>query len=81
MNSKQYKHHQATLPGTEIGVRVLKGKDSRSDIERALRNWKKQVKDANILPKLKDRMQYEKPAVTRRKAKKRAKYLAKLTQE
>jgi len=81
MNSKQYKKHQAILPGAGIGVRLTSGKDRKSNIERALRDWKKQVKDAGIITALKNRMQYEKPSVTRRIAKKKARHIAKIQSE
>jgi ribosomal protein S21 len=81
MNPKQYKKHQAILPGAEIGVRVLKHKERGLDIERALRNWKKQVKDADIVSDLKDRMQYEKKSIARREKMKRARFIAKIQQQ
>jgi ribosomal protein S21 len=78
MNSKQYKSYQSIVPGAPNAIRVLKVKDSRTDIERALRNWKRQVKDLGIVKGLKERAEYMKPAVARRIQKKRRVFIAKL---
>lgn len=66
MHPKQLKRHQSILPGTEIGVRVTRSKDPRGDIERALKSWKRQLKQSGKIQMLKDRQEYMKPA-TRRK--------------
>ena len=80
MNQKQFKKYQTILPGTEIGVRVLKHKERGLDVERALRTWKHQVKDANIIEKLKDRTCYNKKSVVRREMFKRARYISSIQQ-
>jgi ribosomal protein S21 len=78
MNIKQYKIYQTIVPGSPNALRVIKRKDARSDIEYALRAWKRQVKDAGILKGLKDRSEYIKPTTERREQKKRRVFLAKL---
>lgn len=66
MHPKQLKQHQSISPGSEIGVRVTRSKDSRMDIERALKSWKRQLKITDKIQMLKDREEYVKPT-TRRK--------------
>jgi small subunit ribosomal protein S21 len=41
--------------------------------EKALRKFKKKVQDSGLLQEIKDRMEYEKPSVGRKKAKSQAK--------
>jgi small subunit ribosomal protein S21 len=41
--------------------------------EKALRKFKKKVQDSGLLQEIKDRMEYEKPCVARKKAKSQAK--------
>jgi len=76
MNQKQLLKHQMILPGAECGAKVTRDKLNRSNINYAIKSWKRQLKDSGKLQTLKDRMQFEKPAVTRRLAKKRRKYIA-----
>ena len=66
MHPKQLNRHQTILPGAEIGVRVTRSKDRRSDIEKALKSWKRQLKQSGRIQMVKDRQEYMKPA-TRRK--------------
>jgi len=66
MNKKQ-KQHQSVIPG--VGVAVV-GKD----IGYALRQFKRQVKNADILNQVKARQEYVKPSVTRRQQRIKAAY-------
>lgn len=66
MNKKQ-KAHQSVTPGNGLATTVIEG-----DISYALKTWKRKVKRSGILNELKDRREFEKPSVTRRKEKKRA---------
>ena len=74
--NKKMKRQKSILPGA-LGVRVIKTKHHpKGDINFALRSFKKDLKESGKLQVLKDRTQFEKPAVTRRLAKKRRKYIA-----
>jgi ribosomal protein S21 len=76
MNQKKLLRHQMILPGAEIGAKVTRDKLNRSNFNYAIKSWKRQLKDSGKLQVMKDRTQFEKPAVTRRLAKKRRKYIA-----
>lgn len=69
MNKKQ-KLHQSMLPGNPIGAKVVE-----KDIKFALRIWKKQLKEAGTLAKLKSKKEFIKPSEQRRKQLNRAIYL------
>lgn len=55
-------NNKSILPGTLVTV-----KDD--NVEKALRKFKKKVAESGILLKLKEKEYYEKPTVTRKKAK------------
>lgn len=75
-NEKQFK---LTVPAHSIGARVLKTKrHPNGDITSALQHWKKTLKESGNLQKLKDRKEYEKKSVTRRREINKAKYIASL---
>ena len=76
MNQKKLLKHQMILPGAEIGAKVTRDKLNRSNFNYAIKSWKRQLKESGKLQVMKDRMQFEKPVVTRRLAKKRRKYIA-----
>jgi len=76
MHPKELKRHQSILPGSEIGVRVTRSKDRRVDIERALKSWKRQLKQSNRIQMLKDREEYMKPTTHRKLAKAQRLYKA-----
>lgn len=69
MNKKQ-KAHQSVTPGNGLATTVVEG-----DISYALKTWKRKVKQSGILDELKDRREFEKPSVTRRKEIQRATFL------
>lgn len=62
------KHHQSS----NNELRGLKVEVKNGDVNGALRLFKKKVQESNILQDLKDREFYEKPSITRSKAKKAA---------
>jgi len=66
LNKKQ-KQHQSVIPG--VGVAVVE-----KDLAYALRQFKRQVKNADILNQVKARQEYVKPSVTRRQQKIKAAY-------
>lgn len=75
MNKKQ-KAHQSVIPGNGLSTQVVE-----SDISYALKTWKRKVKQSGILDELKDRKEFEKPSVSRRRQLIRAKFINKKQQE
>jgi small subunit ribosomal protein S21 len=69
MNKKQ-KYHQSVVPGAGTAVNVV-----NRDINFALRIWKRKLKNADILDKLKDNREYTKPSIIKRKQKAKAAYI------
>jgi len=67
--NKQIKHHKSIVPGNPNSTKVI-----NKDINFALRQWKKQLKSADSIDKLKSLKEFEKPSVTKRKQKKAAIY-------
>tara|TARA_Y100000310_G_C20298119_1_gene630423 strand:+ start:227 stop:475 length:249 start_codon:yes stop_codon:yes gene_type:complete len=77
--NKNEKSFKSITPGHSPGVRVVKSKRfPKGDLTHALQQWKKSLKDSNKLQTLKDRKEYIKPSVTKRKQMDRAKYLESL---
>ncbi len=72
MNKKQ-KYHQSVVPGGGTSVNVV-----NRDINFALRIWKRKLKNADILDKLKDNREYTKPSIIKRKQKTKAVYIQKI---
>jgi small subunit ribosomal protein S21 len=64
MNKKQ-KQHQSVVPGNAMAVKVIG--NAREDVGYAIKSWKRKVKSAGILEEVKDRKEYTKPGVKRRK--------------
>lgn len=75
MNKKQ-KAHQSVISGNGLATQVVE-----SDISYALKTWKRKVKQSGILDELKDRKEFEKPSVSRRRQLIRAKFINKKQQE
>lgn len=71
--SKKHKYHQSIIPGQGLGAAVPNG-----DLGFAIRLWKKQLKDADVLKMVKERKEYVKPSVIKRKAKADAAYRQRL---
>lgn len=75
MNKKQ-RQHKTILPGNPNGVAVL-GPD-REDIAFALKTFKRKVKSAGIIEKMRNRKEFTKPSVENRKMKQRAAFIQKI---
>ena len=74
---KNYKHIQMTLPGHALGAKVLSTKrNPNGDITYALQHWKKLIKDSGILDIVKERKEYQKKSVTRRRQLQKARYIS-----
>jgi len=69
-NKTSRKKTDFIIPGIPNGVNVPG--PTTGDLEKALKIFKRQVKESEILTEFKDRMEYTKPAVARRKKKKDA---------
>jgi small subunit ribosomal protein S21 len=75
MNKKQ-KQHLTTVPGNPLAVNVTG--TQREDLAFALKSWKRKVKSSGILEAVKDRKEFEKPSVRKRKQLQAAKFLQKI---
>ena len=75
MNKKQ-KQHQTTVPGNPLAVNVIGSQ--REDLGFALKSWKRKVKNAGILERVKDRKEFEKPSVTKRKQLQAAQFMQRI---
>jgi len=62
--NKQHKYHKSIVPGNSFSTKVI-----NKDINFALRYRKKQHKVSNTLDTLKEKQEFEKPSVTKRKIK------------
>ena len=80
---KHHKREKSILPGAAVGVKVISypKKDRKTgktetiyDINFALRSFKKEMKEANVLGEYKDRRYFQSKKVKRRKEIERAKY-------
>jgi len=75
MNKKQ-RQHKTILPGNPNGVAVLG--PEREDIAFALKTFKRKVKSAGIIEKLRNRKEFTKPSVENRQMKQRAAFIQKI---
>jgi small subunit ribosomal protein S21 len=75
MNKKQ-KQHQSIVPGHAAAVNVVG--TSREDLAFALRIWKRKIKDSEVLEKTKDRKEFIKPSVRKRKQIQDAQFIQKI---
>ena len=64
MNKKQ-KQHQTIVPGNPLAVNVVGS--TREDLAFALKTWKRKIKNSEILEQTKDRKEFIKPSVRKRK--------------
>jgi len=64
MNKKQ-KQHQTIVPGNPLAVNVVGS--AREDLAFALKTWKRKIKNSEILEQTKDRKEFIKPSVRKRK--------------
>jgi len=63
---KRFKPKPEEKPGLAVDVQ-------EGQFEKAFRKFKKKVQDSGLLEEIRDRMEYEKPCVARKKAKSQAK--------
>ena len=75
MNKKQ-KQHQTIVPGHSLAVNVVGS--AREDLAFALKIWKRKVKNSEVLEKTKDRKEFIKPSVKRRKQLQDAQFIQKI---
>jgi len=75
MNKKQ-KQHQTTVAGNPLAVNVVG--IQREDLAFALKAWKRKVKNSGILERIKDRKEFEKPSVTKRKQLQAAQFIQRI---
>jgi len=61
---KKVRREQMIVPGKFKAAKVING-----NIEAALKFWKRQVKDSNVLQEVKDRKEFIKPSAIKRKQK------------
>jgi|TARA_A200000159_G_scaffold55317_1_gene51124 ribosomal protein S21 len=61
---KKVRREQMIIPGKFKAAKVING-----NIEAALKFWKRQVKESNVLQELKDRKEFIKPSAVKRKQK------------
>ena len=71
--SKKQTQHQQIVPGNALAVKVI-GR-TREDLAQALKSFKRKVKSANILEEVKDRREFIKPGVKKRKQLQDAKFM------
>lgn len=79
MSRKKVRKEAMIVPGKFKAAKVVNG-----NLEAALRFWKRQVKDSNVLQEVKDRREYIKPSARRRKQKQdaiRREYIRRIRQE
>jgi small subunit ribosomal protein S21 len=75
MNKKQ-KQHQSIVPGQSTAVAVVG--TTREDLAFALRLWKRKIKDSEVLEKTRDRKEFIKPSVRKRKQLQAAQFIQKI---
>tara|TARA_Y100000589_G_scaffold306246_1_gene320801 strand:- start:307 stop:555 length:249 start_codon:yes stop_codon:yes gene_type:complete len=61
---KKVRREQMIIPGRFKAAKVING-----NIEAALKFWKRQVKESNVLQEVKDRKEFIKPSAVKRKQK------------
>lgn len=74
--NKRHKQHLSIAPGSGLAATVV-----NNDINFALKNWKREVKNSGILNEYRERQEYVKPSVKRRAEINRAKYIQKIRTE
>lgn len=74
--SKKQKQHQTTVPGNPLAVNVVG--TQREDLAFALKVWKRKVKNSGILERIKDRKEFEKPSVRKRKQLQSAQFIQRI---
>jgi small subunit ribosomal protein S21 len=74
--SKKQKQHQTIVPGNSLAVNVVG--TQREDLGFALKVWKRKVKNSGILERIKDRKEFEKPSVRKRKQLQSAQFIQRI---
>jgi small subunit ribosomal protein S21 len=75
MNKKQ-KQHQTIVPGNALAVNVIG--TTREDLSFALKAWKRKIKNSEVLEQTRDRKEFIKPSVIKRKQLIAAKFIQKV---
>jgi small subunit ribosomal protein S21 len=74
--SKKQKQHQTIVPGNSLAVNVVG--TQREDLGFALKVWKRKIKNSGILERIKDRKEFEKPSVRKRKQLQSAQFIQRI---
>lgn len=74
--SKKQKQHKAIVPGNSLAVNVQG--TTREDLSHALKTFKRKMKSAGVLEKVKDIRTFIKPCVERRNELNAARYIQKI---
>ena len=74
--SKKQKQHQMIVPGQSLAVAVPG--NTREDLAAALKTWKRKVKNSGVLEAAKDRKEFIKPSVKKRKQLQDAQFIQKI---
>jgi small subunit ribosomal protein S21 len=71
--SKKQKQHQSIVPGNALAVKV--NGSSREDLAQALKTFKRKIKSSGILEEIRERKEFIKPGVKKRKQLQNAKFM------
>ena len=71
--SRKQKQHQQIVPGNSLAVNVVG--TTKEDLGYALKTWKRKVKASGVLDAVRDRKEFIKPSVIKRKEKSDAVYM------
>jgi small subunit ribosomal protein S21 len=74
--SKKQKQHQTIVPGNSLAVNVVG--TAREDLAFALKVWKRKIKNSQVLEQTRDRKEFIKPSVVKRKQLIAAKFIQKV---
>ena len=74
--TKKQKQHQTIVPGNAWAVNVVG--PAREDLAFALKVWKRKIKNSQVLEQTKDRKEFIKPSVVKRKQLIAAKFIQKV---
>jgi len=62
-----------------VTVTLRQGQNTKDEIEKMIRKWKRKVRDAGVIKELQERREYVKPSVAKRKKKSLAKWRQKIS--
>jgi ribosomal protein S21 len=80
--SKHTRHLDSIIPGHALGTKVVPTKRRPDgDINAAIGKWKRAVKDAGVIEDYRDRKEYIKESVRRRRELSHARYIQKINDE